>query len=684
MTIPSPSDFRNRTKKHSEVREMLALLSEGISANANFNPIKIGDVSLDTLTQVGIYFATETTLAKLENNYPVAGLTGIIHVARANNSTLVFQEFRSVQGTDYWRSWNNVAWSPWKLKIDLSLYESKSTALTDRGVLDNEDLNDLKLSGRYSLSDGTTIATLEKNYPILGASGTLEVIKNTGSSIVLQRFVVTGTNATTTYTRIFKNNWTAWTTEKVNVVGMLDNGILGTTTIDDIKTIGVYVQNVAASATSARGYPILQAGVLEVTKTENSALTIQKYTSTNGKIFVRVFSSSWSTWLEHGGISVQQSNLGKIVAVFSSAMNADELRSEFSYYIVNNNNLDIETTKLPIKDFGLLKIYRGTVSSFIVQEFVAGTGLVYTRYWNNVAWSSWKQVGQGGSASSDKIAFSKTATTLYFNLEDSGNGENVIKHRFIRQTAPERNLDNWGMSTCSVMTKADTTILNLTTNGVWEVAIIDSENTSDHSGGGHGDEVKSLSYFLVDGIYKSEDFVEDFSAKEVKHVQHSTVYVEGQSIPICRRETIWTFNKKGCTSKTRLIFDTVRTINKARIAMLPIYRKANQDGTGIQITDTEIRSQDDQVINIAEHGFALRDLPIKDGDSILLSSDISKISADVIIKKIKAPDPHAYVQNTILYNKVYVNAFAETAPPHVTEIDEVWEVETDFIIKVRS
>lgn len=67
-----------------------------------------------------------------------------------------------------------------------------------------------------------------------------------------------------------------------------------------------------------------------------------------------------------------------------------------------------------------------------------------------------------------------------------------------------------------------------------------------------------------------------------------------------------------------------------------------------------------------------------------LCSDISKISADVVIKKIKAPDPHAYVQNTILYNKVYVNAFAETAPPHLTKVGEVWEVEADFIIKVRS
>lgn len=655
------------------------------NANANFNPIKIGDVSLDTLIQVGIYFATDVAFAKLENNYPLARLTGIIHVASANNSTLIFQEFRSAQGTDYWRSWNNVSWSAWKLKIDLSLYELKSTALTDRGILTDQDLNDLKLSGRYSLSDGTTIATLEKNYPIVGASGTLEVIKNTGSSLVLQRFVVTGTNSTSTYTRIFKNEWTDWTSEKVKIVGMLDEGILGTTTLDDVRTIGVYVQNVAASATSVRGYPILQAGVLEVTKTESSALTVQKYTSTNGKIFVRVFSTSWSAWLEHGGISVQQSNLGKITAVFSSAMNADELRSEFCYYIVNNNNLDLEATKLPIKAFGLLKIYRGTVSSFIVQEFIAGTGLIYTRYWNNVVWTAWKLVGGSSTGEiSETITFSKTATTLYFNLQNSGSGENVIKHRFIRQTDPERNLDNWGMSTCSVMTKADTTVSNLTTNGVWEVAIVDSQNISDHSGGGHGDEVKFLSYFLVDGVKYDEDFTGILSAKEVKHVQHSVIYVEAQNIPICTRKTTWTFNKNGCTSKTKLDWAEGRNINKARIAMLPIYRKSNDDGTGNQITDTEIRSQDDQIINVAEHGFALRDLPITAGDSILLSSAISNISAEVKVKKIVAQDPHAYVQNTILYNKVYVNGFKETAAPFVTGANDVWEIETDFVIKVRG
>ena len=377
-------------------------------------------------------------------------------------------------------------------------------------------------------------------------------------------------------------------------------------------------------------------------------------------------------------------NTAKIVSVMTNAINADNLKTEFAAYMVNSIILDLALTNLPVQSYGVLTVYKGSMTSFAMQSFLTNAGVVYARFWNGSVWSAWSVPSSGSAVADDTITFSKTRYVLSWNLANSGMGTNKIKHAYSRGISVPTNRDSWGMGKASVVTSADALVNDLTTTGVWECAIIDSENVGDHSGGGHGDEVKNLSYFLVDGIYRAEDFVETFKAKEVKHVQHSTIYVEGQMTPICRRETVWTFNKNGCTSKTKLIFDTVRTINKARIAMLPIYRKANTDGTGVQITDTEIRSQDDLVIDVSVHGFTLRDLPITDNDSILLSSDVSKISGTTTVKAIDAPDPHAYVQNTILYNKVYINAFAETAPAYVTTAGEVWQIETGFVFKVRS
>ena len=570
---------------------------------------------------------------------------------------------------------------------DLSTYAKKSDTLIDLGVLVADvNLDTLNTAGRLALSNGTGIATTALNYPANGVSGVLEIIKNAASSVIIQRFTAAGSTTPIAYYRMLRSGtWSPWQTDKHAIpTGLLDGGNLGSSNLNSFTTTGFYVQGTAGNATLALNYPEATSGFLEVIKTITSGLITQRYTSSTNKIYLRNGNvSSFGAWIL---ISVAGSvNTPKIVSVMTNAINADDLKTEFATYIVNSNILDLTLTNLPVQSFGILTVYKGTVSSFAVQSFLTNAGVIYARHWNGSVWSAWSiPASGGGGAVDDTITFTKTASVLQWTLANSGSGTNKIRHAYNRGITPATNRDSWGMGKAVLVTDAGATVNDLTTTGVWECAIIDSENVGDHSGGGHGDEVKNLSYFLVDGIYRAEDFVETFKATEVKHIQHSTIYVEGQMTPICRRETVWTFNKNGCTSKTKLIFDTVRTINKARVAMLPIYRKANTDGTGVQITDTEIRSQDDLVIDVTVHGFALRDLPITDADSILLSSDVSKVSAEVKVKHIDVPSAYAYVQNTILYNKVYVNAFAETAPAYVTTAGEVWQIETGFVFKVRS
>lgn len=653
-------------------------------ANAQFAPYKIGNFSLNTLTKVGIYFATDTVNATTANNYPEPGVTGIVHVAQASNSSLIFQEFRSAQGIDYWRSWNGTTWSEWKLKIDFSKFETVSKSFTDLGVLiEGMNLNDLTATGRYSLSSGSNIATLELNYPENGVSGVLEVIRNTGSSVVLQRFTVWGTT-TKQYTRMFRNSWSAWISGQ-NINAIQDKGVLDTAiNLNDIKESGFYIKNSTPSEDfSTLNYPVRTAGMLVVYKSQASSLIYQRYTTANFIEYIRSWNgTSWTAWTV---LTVNPINSAKIISTFTTAMNADDLKTEFGYYMVNSQTLDLATTNLPIKSLGVLKVYKGTMTSFVLQEFITNTGITYTRHWNNVVWSAWSipTTGSSSGASADTFDYSKTANSLTWYLPSTV-GSKYILHRFIQQIDSTRNLNSWGMGMATeVSSNKATSGKNLTTTGVWECAIVDSENVGDHSGGGHGDEVQSLSYFLIDGIYKDSSFVGSGRAKEIKHVQHSTIYVEAQNTPICIRKTTWSFTKERSNCKTQLIFPSVRTLRAARIAMLPIYRKANQDGTGEQITDKEIRSQDNLVIDVTEHGFAKRDLPVKDGDSILLSSDTSKISAEVIINKIKADDPHAFVQNTVLYNKVYIDGSVDGVN-YTTTTGEEWLVDADFKIRTQN
>ncbi len=63
MPIPSPADFRNKTKKHSEMREMLAEMADGVT--------KIGDASISGNLLSNINYVTETRTLEFKNTINV-------------------------------------------------------------------------------------------------------------------------------------------------------------------------------------------------------------------------------------------------------------------------------------------------------------------------------------------------------------------------------------------------------------------------------------------------------------------------------------------------------------------------------------------------------------------------------------------------------------------------------------
>ncbi|MCA6962407.1 pyocin knob domain-containing protein [Pectobacterium odoriferum] len=100
---------------------------------------------------------------------------------------------------------------------------------------------------------------------------------------------------------------TVWHDGNITLAGMYaDRGSLGTTDLDTLfgsDYRGNWYQSVTATATSARNYPILSAGSLEIQYTgANVVGTVQRYTThASNRIFIRYkldSTGAWSAWAE--------------------------------------------------------------------------------------------------------------------------------------------------------------------------------------------------------------------------------------------------------------------------------------------------------------------------------------------------------------------------------------------------
>ena len=388
----------NGTVLTKSERDDLAQANAYADANRQFKPIKLGNVSLNTLTTVGIYFGTDAVPATLANNYPADGATGIIRVLQTSASGLIYHEFKGTNGTDYWRVYNGSTWSAWALNFDLSTYAKKSDTLIDLGVLVADvNLDTLTTAGRWALSSGTGIATTALNYPANGVSGVLEIIKNAASVVVVQRFTAAGSTTPIAYYRMLRSGtWSPWQTDKHAIpTGLLESGNLGTGNLNTFTTTGFYAQGTSGYATPENNYPTNVSGFLEVIKTVTSGLITQRYTSSSNKIYLRNGNiSSFGAWVEVGGAG-SMTNTSKIVSVMTNAINTDDLKTEYATYIVNSNILDLTLTNLPVQSYGILTVYKGSMTSFAMQSFLTNAGVVYARHWNGSIWSGWSVPSSG-------------------------------------------------------------------------------------------------------------------------------------------------------------------------------------------------------------------------------------------------------------------------------------------------
>ncbi|WP_307878454.1 pyocin knob domain-containing protein [Acinetobacter seifertii] len=67
--------------------------------------------------------------------------------------------------------------------------------------------------------------------------------------------------------------------------------------LDDLKVSGTYTALNTIVASTSRGYPVNEAGALRVVKHSNSNSTQHEYLTFSGKLYIRRFIASWSTWV---------------------------------------------------------------------------------------------------------------------------------------------------------------------------------------------------------------------------------------------------------------------------------------------------------------------------------------------------------------------------------------------------
>lgn len=506
-----------------------------------------------------------------------------------------------------------------------------------------------------------------------------------------------------------------------------DKGRLTTEHLDTLLSRGVWVSNSTANATLANGYPWEGVPcVITVKKTASTStllMVAESIEATNKRTATRRHNgTSWGQW--NVGEAVQFSQLDADVknkvapkgtwlypddtvctfdkatrilswnrAITLATRNVTQNRVNFSVGSINLSTapdytiIYLDLTLLPTDGSTVTNpascIKFGTYNQFVDDITKLPIAVMRSATGNVVSKNGFMPIinGSGGGDSisdgSSTIEFVKTATALEFYVKCGGT--NMIKHQLVRSVMPEIQLDNWGMTTAMEVDANKSNVRAITSNGVWECALKDSANASDHSGGSHGDELKTSAFFFVDGVYKAEDFVLSGKAKEIKFVQKSAIYAEASVIKIADRQVEWTFTAEKLNMKQTVTPVAGRTFTSTWFLMLPVLRKSNTNNTGIQITDKEVRSNDWTVIDVSEPDFERREMIAEDGDQIILSGQASGISASVKINKIDAPNPMHFIQNNIQFNKIYVSARTINTSALIAE-GEKWVIDTDIVI----
>lgn len=542
-------------------------------------------------------------------------------------------------------------------------------------------LDELKTKGFYIFS--TASNNLKANgFPVDKVSGLLRVITAEGSSLVIHEFteVFSGVR----HWRVFNgSNWSSWSStssisETVVSEKLRGNKVVSGSILDDAASInniweaGFYINKAGSDDYGNLGYPVKASGILEVIINKDLDYGLQRFNTSTTSYMRSGYGSTWYNWTEVGGLDKDKYQARELI----NTQNLNDIKKQ-GFYTKNSGVTPDPSLNFPTNRAGVLKVYAGSYTSYILQEYIDALANIYTRFWNAVEWSEWVSNTTSPKASSSGIAYNKTARVVEMTFPNASSGR-AVKIKIERQVSSTANRDVWGITGCDVVDDAGSVVTPITTSGVWATALLDTENAGDHSGGSHGDETITDAYFMIDGVHFAQDAVISGIAKNIKLVQKSNIYVEDSPTLICNKWITWDITENTLNLDQHLTFPQSRSLYNAWITMLPVLRKVNTNNTGAQVTDKEIRSKDGLVIDVSEPDFERRNQIVDAGDTITLSGSQSGVSASVQVNSITAGDgAFAYVQNTEMYNKIYVSG----KPPggtYTTAENEKWHINSTF------
>ena len=161
-------------------------------------------------------------------------------------------------------------------------------------------------------------------------------------------------------------------------------GNLGTSNLNSIATYGSYGQDKNAQATTARNYPYLLAGRLDVSP--GPYLVMQEYTTIEGAKAVRYASNSdlstWTAWVK----------LSTLVRTLGDADNLNNIR-DYGVYGQDTNVKALASLNYPLVEAGTLEVKIGTYG--LLQTYQAISGRFFLRRGQPAnAWSDWIETAQ--------------------------------------------------------------------------------------------------------------------------------------------------------------------------------------------------------------------------------------------------------------------------------------------------
>lgn len=261
------------------------------------------DTDLDTLQEVGVYYADKTATVATLSNCPTTKAFSL-EVGKHAGVYQRLVEFDTANPKVYFRNYYyENGWGEWHREFTTAnkpkAAEVDAHGLSERGTLipASSDLNTYKTPGDYFVSGATDAATIQ-NSPMTGSGFRLIVEAGYVPGYIRQYAIGVSGNIQTRY---YQTSWTAWmkvitTADMESNIFYHASGQLTNEDLDTVLTTGFYYG--AGSNTCANSPAPAGSGFgLEVVQSAGSYYTQIAYVA--DAIWVRYYNSTtWQEWRE--------------------------------------------------------------------------------------------------------------------------------------------------------------------------------------------------------------------------------------------------------------------------------------------------------------------------------------------------------------------------------------------------